>query len=472
MAKKTGFLEFGRVEPSRRPVEQRTHDFGIIEEKLEAGILQQQATRCMDCGVPMCHAFGCPLNNRVPDWIDRVYHNQWDMALELLHETNNFPDITGRICPSPCEAACTLYINDGAVTIRQVELSVVERGWAEERIKPQPAPSPTGKKVAVIGSGPAGLTLAQQLARYGHEVIVFERTRRIGGLLRYGIPDFKLEKIVIDRRIDQMRREGVQFETQVDVGVDISMKYMKRTFDAMVIAIGATEPRRLDIPGRNLRGIHYAMDHLVRQNLINAGEGVSEDELSAKGKRIVIIGGGDTGSDCVGTCRRQGAGDITQIEILPQPPAKRLLVDPWPKWPNILRTSSSHEEGCDRIWSCRVKEFLGKESVEKVRCSRLVWDENDRKNPTCRDIPDSEFEIKTDLVLLATGFVQGDYGHLVPLGFDVDKGKIRADANGMTSVPGVFAAGDCVTGPSLVAMAMRQGRQVATGVHQYLANGQ
>ena len=349
MAKPTGFMEYDREDPAHRPVTERIRDYREIDELLPEEGIYRQAVRCMDCGIPFCHAYGCPVKNRIPDWNDMVYRKNWRKALDLLHATCNLPEITGRVCPAPCETACTLAINLPAVTIRHLELQIVEHGWREEWIRPEPAGFSTGKRVAVVGSGPAGLPAAQQLARSGHDVVVFEKSDRIGGLLRYGIPDFKLEKWVIDRRLDQMRAEGVVFETGVNAGVDVSAAYLLRSFDAIVLAAGATAARDLPVPGRDLKGIHFAMEFLTQQNRRNAGDAIPDgQEISAAGKHVVVIGGGDTGSDCIGTSRRQGAASITQIELLPKPPEDRLPTNPWPTWPVVLRTSSSQEEGCER----------------------------------------------------------------------------------------------------------------------------
>jgi NAD(P)H-dependent glutamate synthase small subunit len=403
-----------------------------------------------------------------------VYRKQWRKALALLHATCNLPEITGRVCPAPCEAACTLSINLPPVTIRHIELQIVETGWQEGWIRPEPAPRKTGKKVGIIGSGPAGLPAAQQLARKGHEVVVFEKANRVGGLLRYGIPDFKLEKWVIDRRLEQMRAEGVVFETGVNAGTDISVRYLRRTFDAIVIASGATEPRDLPVPGRDLPGIHFAMDFLTRQNMRVSGEiPLSDEEMTARDKHVVVIGGGDTGSDCVGTSRRQGAREITQLELFPMPPADRAVNNPWPTWPVIMRTSSSQEEGCARLWSISTKEFLGsRNGVEKLRCVRLEWSEPDENGRSAfREIPGSEFELKADLVLLAMGFVHLEHGPLVrDLGLETDaRGNLVVDSGLMTSAPGVFAAGDSMAGASLVVRAIDFGRKAAGGVDRYLA---
>lgn len=472
MGKQTGFLDYTRKDPSKRSIQDRIQDYKEIESRLSLDELQDQAARCMDCGVPSCHAYGCPVSNRIPDFNEMIYRGKWKLALEILHSTNNFPEVTGRVCPAPCEAACTLAINQPAVTIKHIELQIVERGFDEGWIVPQTLEEKTGKRVAVVGSGPAGLSVSQQLARKGHDVFLFERDEKIGGLLRYGIPDFKMEKWILDRRMEQMEAEGVRFETEVNVGVDISPRFLKRSYDAIVLTNGATAPRDLDIPGRDLKGIYFAMQFLSQQNKRIAGIPLKENEIVATGKDVIVIGGGDTGSDCVGTSRRQGAKSITQIELLPKPPVDREAKNPWPEWPNVMRTSTSHEEGCERSWSILTQSFEGKEGhVQKIKCVELQWsqpDENGRRN--YKEIKGSEFEIKADLVLLATGFVHVEHGPLVKdYDLDIDnRGNIVIDENGMTSEQGVFAAGDAAQGASLVVRAINQGREVADGVHQYL----
>lgn len=475
MAKATGFIEYNRVNPSKRPVQERIRDFKEFEILLPLDKITEQAARCMDCGIPYCHSYGCPCNNRIPDWNDMVYRNQWKRALDLLHSTINFPEFTGRVCPAPCEHACTLSINTEPVTIKHIELEIVERGWQEGWIKPQIAPYKTGKRIAIIGSGPAGLSAAQQLARKGHDVVVFEKNDRIGGLLRYGIPDFKLEKWIIDRRLEQLKAEGVVFETNVNVGIDISANYLRRTFDAVIIAAGATIPRDLNIPGRELKGIHFAMEYLTQQNKINAGDYIPEDQIiTAKNKNVVVIGGGDTGSDCVGTAKRQGAKEITQVEILPKPPEKRTPYNAWPTWPKILFTSTSHEEGCNRLWSLSAKSFEGKNNqVEAINFAELKWSEPDKfGRTTFEEIPNSNIKIKADLVLLAMGFLHVEHGKLVnDLNINVDnRGNIVVDKNYKTSVDKFFATGDSVIGASLVVRAISLGRRVAAEVDKYLMN--
>ena len=477
--KSAGFLEHAREEPRKRPVAERIADFKEVEQPLAPESLQVQACRCMDCGIPYCHAFGCPLGSRIPEFSEMVHRGQWRRALGLLHATNNFPEITGRVCPAPCEAACSLSINDKAVTIRQIELEIVERGWREGWIRPEPAARQTARRVAIIGSGPAGLAAAQQLARAGHETIVFEKDARPGGILRYGIPDFKLEKGVLDRRLEQMQAEGVTFETGVNIGADVSLRYLRRKFDAIGITAGARVPRDLTIPGRGLDGIHFAMPYLAQQNRRNAGEAIPHaEEILAKDKDVVVLGGGDTGADCVGTARRQGARSITQVELLPEPPAARPLENPWPTWPTILRTSSSHEEGCTRLWSILTKEFLGLGvRVRGLRCVKIQWNPPDAAptghmagRRTFKEVPGTEFELKADLVLLALGFVHVEHGPIVEeLGLKVDdRGNFVVGPDFMTNIAGIFAAGDSVAGASLVVRAIAQGRQMAAGVDAYL----
>jgi NAD(P)H-dependent glutamate synthase small subunit len=473
MGKPGGSLEHDRRAPPKRPVEERIRDWREIEGALPPDQLERQAGRCADCGIPFCHAFGCPVANRIPEVNDAICRGQWRRALDLLHSTNNFPEITGRVCPAPCEAACTLAVCAEGVTIRQIELAVVERGFQEGWIVPQRPLKRTGKRVAVIGSGPAGLAAAQQLARAGHDVTVFEKSPAVGGILRYGIPDFKLEKWVLDRRLDQMRAEGVRFETSVEVGLDLSARYLRRTFDAILIAAGAAVPRDLKVLGRGLEGIHFAMPYLVQQNRRNAGEAVPHDEeVLARDRDVVVLGGGDTGSDCVGTARRQGARSITQIELLPEPPAWRAADNPWPAWPNILRTSTSHEEGCTRLWSVLAKEFLGVGvRVRGLRCARLRWSGPDADGKrTYEEVPDSTFDVKADLVLLALGFVGTEHGPLVrDLGLPTGpRGSLAVDEAYRTSAEGVFAAGDAMAGPSLVVRAIAHGRAAAEAMDRYL----
>ena len=473
MGKPTGFLEYRRQPPPKRPVDERIRDYHEVEEALPPSELQHQAARCMDCGIPYCHASGCPLANRVPEFNDLVYRGRWRQALDILHACNNFPEITGRICPATCEAACTLSINADPVTIRQIELQVIERGWQEGWIEPQTSPQKTGKAVAIIGSGPAGLAAAQQLARRGHDVVLFEKADRVGGILRYGIPDFKLEKHVIDRRLTQLCAEGVEVRAGVDVGTDVSADDLRRDFHASCLTIGSRVPRDLEAPGRELAGVHFAMDFLTQQNRRNAGEVIPLDErITAEGKSEVVIGGGDTGADCVGTARRQGAKRITQIELLPKPPEERHPDNPWPDWPIILRTSSSHEEGCERLWSIQTKAFLGDgHRVQALRCVRLQWGEPDASGRrSFKEIPGTEFELEAELVLLALGFLRVERGELVAaLELESDlRGALIVGPDFMTPRRGVFAAGDCVSGASLVVRAIGLGRQMAEAVGRFL----
>jgi len=470
MAKTKGFLDYQRQAPSYRPVDNRVNDYKEIEIPLTPEAVKQQAARCSDCGVPFCHGAGCPVGNLIPEFNDLIYRGKWKEACENLHSTNNFPEITGRVCPAPCETACTLAINDQPVLIRHIEYQIVESGFAEGWIVPLIPETKTGKRVAVIGSGPAGLAAAQELARMGHEVVVFEKDEQPGGLLRCGIPDFKLEKWIIDRRLEQLKQEGVQFQMGVNAGVDISAHYLERLFDCVCLTMGAGQPRDLTVSGRGYDNIFFAMDYLTIQNCLNASENIDQNKLiSAKNKNVVVIGGGDTGSDCVGTARRQGAKSITQIEILPQPPKDRPEDTPWPMWPRTMRTSSSHEEGCDRHWSVMTKRISGVGTrVSKLHCCRVEWQ---LKNASweMREVENSEFELKADLVLLAMGFVHVVHDGLVEaLQLKLDqRGNIKVN-NHQTSQPWVFAAGDAVSGASLVVRAIDAGRKTANAVDQYL----
>lgn len=468
MAKQTGFMEIERFDPPYRALKERIGDFDWVELPLSEEDVERQANRCMDCGVPFCHAYGCPLGNRVPDYVDAVYREDWRGALDLLHSTNNFPEFTGRICPALCEAACTLSIQDGATLCKHIEMQIAEKGWQEGWIVPEPPIYSTGKKIAVIGSGPSGLAAAQQLARKGHTVTVLEKSDRIGGILRYGIPNFKLEKWLIDRRLEQMTAEGVKFETEVEIGLDLSARYIRKNFDAVLIASGTPKPRDLPIPGRDLKGIHFAMDFLTQQIKLLYGDTIEDkDVIEPKGKHVVVIGGGDTGSDCVGTSIRRGAKSVTQIELLPKPMEVRSSSNPWPEWPLILRTSSSHKEGCERLWSILSKEFYddGKGCVKKLGCAKLVWEER-----TFTEISGSDFLLDADLVLLSMGFVPDTESPLIK-GFNLDmdeRGNIKVDSSYMTSEKGVFSAGDAHTGASLVVRAIDHGRKAAESVDEYL----
>jgi glutamate synthase (NADPH/NADH) small chain len=468
MGKITGFLEIDRALPARRPVAERLKDWRELEGKFGDAELQAQGARCMDCGIPFCHK-GCPLGNIIPDWNDLIYRGRWKAAIERLHSTNNFPEFTGRICPAPCEEACVLNINDNPVTIKQIEKQTIDHALKAGWVVPQVPPQRTGKTVAVVGSGPAGLACAQQLARAGHLVTVFERADRIGGLLRYGIPDFKMEKHYIDFRMQQMEAEGVTFKAGVHVGVDYPTARLAEEFDAVVLAAGATQPRDLPVPGRELDGIHFAMDFLPQQNKVVAGDAV-EGQITAAGKHVVILGGGDTGSDCLGTSNRQGAISVHQFELLPQPPDARTPDMPWPYWPMILRSSSSHEEGVIRDWSINTKSFSGENGkVTKLHGVRLEWRQGSNGRPQMVEIPDSEFALDADLVLLALGFLGPEQGPIKDLSLETDeRSNVRADENYMSSVPGVFACGDARRGQSLVVWAIWEGRECARGVDQYL----
>ncbi len=473
MGKAGGFLEYPRVAPGHRAVEERTHDYRELVIPLSDDELRQQAARCMGCGVPFCHSLGCPLNNVIPNWTDLVYRNRWQEAYQQLELTNNFPELTGRLCPASCESACALAVNSSAVTINHIERSIAERAFASGWVLPHPPARESGKRVAIIGSGPSGLAAAQQLRRLGHAVVVFEKADKVGGLLRYGIPDFKLEKWVLDRRIDQMKAEGILFETNTCAGDDISAQEIRRTFDSVILSMGAGKPRDLNVPGRSLKGIHFAMEYLTQSNRFVAGLCKPEEMIWAEGKNVLVIGGGDTGSDCVGTAIRQGARKVYLYEILPKPEVWENPSNPqWPDWPKTLRTTSSHEEGCERDWSIATKEFGGKEgSVTQARFTRVAWKEVPGKpQPEMEEVSGSGFYLDVDLVLLATGFVHVEHDSLLTeLGVAFDpRGNIGTD-NHATSVPGVFAAGDAMSGPSLVVRSIRNGREAARACHGYLS---
>ena len=479
MGKVTGFLEFQRLQEAAEPTTARTRHYKEFTLRLSDDEAKVQGARCMDCGIPFCNS-SCPVNNIIPDWNDMVYRGTYREALDNLHSTNNFPEFTGRICPAPCEAGCTLNINNDPVGIKSIEHFIIDKGWENGWVVPVPAETKTGKKIAVVGSGPAGMAAAQQLARVGHDVTVFEKNDRIGGLLRYGIPDFKMEKSHIDRRVEQMKAEGVTFRTGVLVGKDfpsnvtnwatetISPEALKKEFDAVIIAGGAEQPRDLPVPGRELAGVHFAMDFLPLQNKVNAGDKLNE-QIKATGKHVVVIGGGDTGSDCVGTSNRHGAASVVQFELLPQPPEEENKPLVWPYWPTKLRTSSSHEEGCERDWAVATKRLEGSNGkVEKLIAARVEW-----KDGRMQEVPDSEFELKADLVLLAMGFVSPVQQVLDAFGVDRDaRGNARATTEGdtcyKTSVDKVFAAGDVRRGQSLVVWAIREGRQCARAVDEFL----
>ena len=471
MADPKGFMKYSREGPKRRPVELRVLDWKEFYEPMPEDALKAQGARCMDCGVPFCQGGnGCPVVNLIPEWNDLVHRGRWKDALKTLHTTNNFPEFTGRLCPAPCESACVLGINEQPVSIRVIEWNIIDKGFDEGWVQPVLAPYKTGKKVAVVGSGPAGLACAQQLARAGHSVTVLEKADRIGGLLVYGIPDFKMEKWVVDRRLEQMKAEGVEFLTSVHVGVDISAEELRSRYDAVCLALGAEQARELPVPGRELKGIHLAMDYLVQQNKRNAGQIITEEPITAKGKRVVIIGGGDTGSDCLGTTHRHGCIEVHQFELLPEPPPQRSSSTPWPVWPMQLRTSHAHEEGCDRQWSVSTTKFTGYNGhVTQLHAHRLKF-ENGKFIP----IPGTEFEMDVDLVLLAMGFTGPvKNGLLDSLGVEYDaRGSVRVDQNCMTNVPSVFAGGDVKRGASLIVWAIAEGRKMAAGVDKYLGAGQ
>jgi glutamate synthase (NADPH/NADH) small chain len=464
------FLKYKRQEIRHRPMEERIYDFAELDLPLTPNQIHQQAARCMDCGIPFCHGVGCPLKNCIPELNELIYKGKWKQACQLLHSTNNFPEITGRVCPAPCETACTLSINDEPVLIRHIEFQIVERGFKEGWIKPEPPAEKTGKRVAVIGSGPAGLAVAQQLARAGHNVVVFEKDDKTGGVLRYGIPDFKLEKRIIDRRIEQLSAEGVEFQTGVDVGEDISARYLKKMFDCICLTMGAGQPRDLNVPGRGYENIIFAMDYLRAQNKLCSGEPLDESKIiTAKNKVVVIIGGGDTGSDCVGTARRQGAKQIYQLEILPEPPDVRPPDTPWPEWPRVMRTSSSHEEGCQRQWSITTKKFSGVGvRVEKLHCCNVKWTTQNGKWKL-KELPGTDFSLKANLVILAMGFLHVAHNGLVKsLNLKLNDFGNAAVNNYQTSESGIFAAGDAVTGASLVVRAIDSGRQAAIAIDKWL----
>jgi len=470
MGKVTGFIELERIEEVALPPAERVRNYREFVLALKSDDASKQGARCMDCGIPFCMT-GCPVNNIIPDWNDLVYREQWHAALDVLHSTNNFPEFTGRICPAPCEASCTLNINDDPVGIKSIEHFIIDKGWQEGWVVPEPPRVATGKRVAVIGSGPAGLACAQQLARAGHGVVVYEKADRIGGLLRYGIPDFKMEKSAIDRRMAQMSIEGVEFRPNVEVGNDVSAEDLLAEYEAVVMAGGAEAPRDLPVPGRDLDGVHFAMEFLPQQNRIVAGDKVKA-QIKATGKHVVVIGGGDTGSDCIGTSNRQGAASITQFELLPQPPEHENKPLTWPYWPIKLRTSSSQEEGCARDWSVATKRFEGRHGkVEKLVAVRLQWQKGGDGQAKMVEMQGSEFELKADLVLLAMGFVGPAAGSLLAqLGVARDaRSNIRANTDDYaTSVPKVFAAGDMRRGQSLVVWAIREGRQCARAVDLFL----
>jgi glutamate synthase (NADPH/NADH) small chain len=470
LGKPTGFIEIPRQTPSRRPISERVNDYLEVYNPMPEEHLRAQGARCMDCGIPFCHQ-GCPLGNLIPDWNDLVYKDQWRAAIERLHATNNFPEFTGKLCPAPCEASCVLGINSDPVTIKQIEASIIDRAWDEGWVVPQPPMVRTGKSVAIVGSGPAGLAAAQQLARGGHSVTVFERDDRIGGLLRYGIPDFKMEKRFLERRLKQMEAEGVVFRPSTNVGIDLPAERLLNDFDAVCLCGGATQARDLPIPGRELNGVHFAMEFLPLQNKRVAGDVIPDSRfISARGKRVIIIGGGDTGADCLGTVHRQGCASVHQFEIVPRPPDDRGASNPWPQWSNIFRVSSAHEEGGVREYAINTRRFLG----EAGRVTALETVRVEMKTESGRmqfvEIPGTENTYPADLVLLAMGFLGPERkGTLEQLGVALDRfGNVKADENKQTSVPKVFTAGDMTRGQSLIVWAIAEGRHAANGIDTFL----
>ena len=470
MGKVTGFIDFGRNSPERRPPSERVGDYREYYHRWSDQQATEQGGRCMDCAVPFCH-MGCPLGNVIPEFNHQVYLGNWQQALEILLSTNNFPEFTGRICPAPCEASCVLSINADPVTIEYIEKEISDRGYEQGWIKPAPPETRTGKTVAVVGSGPSGLAAAQQLNRAGHTVTVLERADYVGGLLMLGIPDFKLEKSVVRRRVAIMEAEGIEFRTGVNVGVNYPAEQLLQEYDAVCLTGGSTQARDLDVPGRELDGVHFAMDYLPQQNRSLAGETVA-NQISAEGKRVIILGGGDTGADCLGTAHRQGAEIVHQFELLPEPPESRPDDNPWPRWPMILRTSGAHEEGGVRDYNILTKSLSGENGqVSKLHAVRVDWAKDENGRFQMSEAPGSEFSVDADLVLLAMGFVHPEHdGMLAQLGVELDgRGNVKVDENKMTSVPGIFAGGDMVRGQSLVVWAIAEGRDVAQGIDRYLS---
>lgn len=466
-----GFIKSGRKESGNRPLLERLNDYSEVEQTLNEDDRKQQASRCMDCGIPFCQ-WGCPVMNNMPEWQDAIYHGDWKKAIDLLHVTNNFPEFTGRICPAPCETACVLALHEEPVTIRENEAAAAEKGFEKGFIQPNPPKTRSGKKIAVIGSGPAGLACADLLNKAGHWVTVFEKDDLPGGLLRYGIPDFKLSKHIVERRMNILIKEGLEFKTNTHAGVDISATELLNSFDVICLAVGAMKPRDLPVEGRELNGIHFAMEYLTQQNRIVGGRTVDKkDIISAKNKHVLVIGGGDTGSDCVGTANRQQAKSVTQIEILPQPPLKRSLDNPWPYWANVKKTTSSHEEGCNRMWNISTKKFSGEnEYVNKAEIAEVEWIKTEDGKLKMQEIPGSEKTIEADLVLLSMGFVHPVHeGLLDSLGLEYsDKGNVIVNENNQTSNNAVFATGDSILGASLVVSAIMSGRKTASSIIEYL----
>ena len=470
MGKPTGFIEIHRHKHPTRPVEERVKDWREAYLPYPESDLQLQGARCMDCGIPFCHQ-GCPLGNLIPDWNDLVYRDRWQAAIDRLHMTNNFPEFTGRLCPAPCEGSCVLGINDDPVTIKSVEVSIIDRAFAEGWVTPKPPTNRTWKKVAVVGSGPAGLAAAEQLNRAGHSVTVFEKSDRVGGLLRYGIPEFKMEKAVLDRRLQLMEEEGVVFRAGVNIGADVTVERLRADYDAVLLAAGAGQPRDLPVPGRELKGVHFAMEYLTLQNKRNEGDTIADaDFISAKGKHVVIIGGGDTGADCLGTAHRQGALSVTQLELMPMPPDTRAADNPWPQWPHIFRVSPAHEEGGERLFQVSTQHFSGdaKGSVKTLHATRVEMVKGANGRTIVEPIPGSEFEIPAELVLLAMGFIGPERGPMLDAVKLTERGNVARDAKWMTSAPGVFTAGDMQRGQSLIVWAIAEGRSAARAIDQYL----
>lgn len=471
MGKITGFIEFHRAKQLYRPVAERVRDWKQVMRPFPEDELKKQGARCMDCGIPFCHQ-GCPLGNIIPDWNDLVYRGQWQEAVDRLHATNNFPDFTGTLCPAPCEGACVLGINDDPVTIKAIELAIIDRAFQEGWIKPEPPKVLTGKKVAIVGSGPAGLAGAQQLRRAGHDVTVFERDDRIGGLLRYGIPEFKMEKKVLDRRLEQMQAEGVVFKANAHIGVNLPVEELRKNFDAILLSGGACAPRDLKVPGRDLNGVHFAMEYLTQSNRRCEGDTVAADrEITAQGKHVIIIGGGDTGADCLGTANRQGAKSVHQLEIMPRPPEHRAADNPWPQYPYVYRVSSAHEEGVERVYSVSTKRFIG-DDHGRLKALELVKVElvHEGGRVSFKEVTGSEFTLPCELTLLAMGFTGPEKpGMLESLGVKLtERGNVWRDDNWMTSVSGVFTAGDMQRGQSLIVWAIAEARSAARGIDKYL----
>jgi len=471
MGRPSGFIEIHRKKHPTRPIEERLKDWREVYLPYAKSDLEGQGARCMDCGIPFCHQ-GCPLGNLIPDWNDLVYKDRWHAAIDRLHATNNFPEFTGKLCPAPCEGSCVLGINEDPVTIKSIEATIIDRAWDEGWVTPRPPTSRTWKKVAIVGSGPAGLAAADQLNRAGHEVTVYEKSDRIGGLLRYGIPEFKMEKRFLDRRLAVLEAEGVVFQASVNVGVDLPAERLRGDFDAVLLAGGAGQPRDLPVPGRELQGIHFAMDYLTLQNRRNEGDAISDaDFVSAQGKHVIIIGGGDTGADCLGTAHRQRAKSVHQLELLPQPPQTREANNPWPEWPNVFRVSPAHEEGGERLYQVSTRRFSG-DANGRVKALHAVTVEMQQKDGRTEfvPVPGSEFEIPANLVLLAMGFTGPEKGRLLDeLGVTLTgRGNVARDARWMTNVPGVFTAGDMQRGQSLIVWAIAEGRSAAAAIDAFL----